>query len=165
MQLVPYEDDDDLYKSYHDGGFEGNQICPLTTGEQMLDALDLETEWLWAWAFLLILCGFGAVFLILGYLATRFIVHTPKRPATPLDSVPPQVFDLLDSKDESAKKTSTLVFKDVCYTVNGQKRRLFGKANPGKQLLTDIYGHVEPGQMCALMGPSGAGTYVVIWES
>ena len=49
------------------------------------------------------------------------------------------------------KTTETLVFQDICYYIHQKKKQR-------KAILKNISGFVRPGEVCALMGQSGAGS-------
>ena len=57
-EFLPPNDYDKLYLPYELGGFEGNQVCPVTTGEQILISSEFETEYSYAWYWLLVIVGY-----------------------------------------------------------------------------------------------------------
>ena len=62
-EFVPPSSSIALDAPYALGGFEGNQVCPITTGEQILELSDYQTEYAYAWYWFLVLL----LFIIIGF--------------------------------------------------------------------------------------------------
>ena len=58
--------------------------------------------------------------------------------------------ELTKTKKNETSGPEVLMFKDICYYINNSEKKKLA-------LLKDISGIVKPGEICALMGQSGAG--------
>ena len=78
-EFLPPNNYNKLDLPYELGGFEGNQICPITTGEQVLLSSEFETEYAYAWYWILVIVGYIFVAFIL-MIITSYWVYNDKPP-------------------------------------------------------------------------------------
>jgi len=71
-QFVPPKDDPRFILPYVLGGFERNQACPITTGEEVLDMLGYATEEAYKWWWFLVLVGFMVLMFLIAIVASKF---------------------------------------------------------------------------------------------
>jgi len=66
-EFIPPSNDPLFNLPYEAGGYEGNQLCPITTGEQVLENNGYYTEYAYAWYWFLVIVGYtvGAFFLMI----------------------------------------------------------------------------------------------------
>ena len=74
-ELVPPKNSYLFNAPYELGGFEGNQICPITSGEQILENKDFYTDEEYKWYWLLVLLGYLLLSFICIVLAASFIEY------------------------------------------------------------------------------------------
>jgi len=134
--------------TFEEGGFEGNQVCPLTTGTQALESRSFLSGANDRWYMLIGLFGWVVFWNFALYLAMRFSI-----PKEVVRSTPKKLFEFDLEEDNALLKEeiqgAVLSWKDLNYFVPGKPKTI--------QLLTNINGYVKPGMVVALMGPSGAG--------
>ncbi|KAN0035235.1 hypothetical protein ACTA71_004496 [Dictyostelium dimigraforme] len=78
-------------------GFEGNQVCPITRGEQILDSIGFHTEFYYRWIDLAIVTGFTLFFWAITLLCMKFLVFRVYRK------------DPVGIKKSKSNKTTTLI--------------------------------------------------------
>eukprot|EP01135_Chromosphaera_perkinsii_P002064 Nk52_evm25s216 gene=Nk52_evmTU25s216 len=180
-QLVPPTSDPDFSKPYP-AGYQGSQVCPITTGEQILSFKGMETDNAWIWWDILIQLLFYVAFLVIFTAITvgrdvDEVVYTRKGAVKQRHELKKNValFRRMSSSDvmsstvnipdsvNSAMKFmfDTFTFRDVVFDVDVEvEENVDGKTKKVKKtrrLLDNVNGSVTRGQMVALMGPSGAG--------
>merc|ERR1712137_1527471 len=69
-ELIPPSSDDRFDLPFALGGYEGQQICPITRGEQVLNMREYETEWAYAWYWFLALQAYLVVAFVLMFIAS-----------------------------------------------------------------------------------------------
>ena len=138
------------------GGFNGQQICPITSGEQLLDRYDLNDAESDKWVHLAILVIFYLALNVIGAWVSVVVQWT--KPTV-------EQWMMSDRTDSEASKTGTLHpladkhgvelrFSNLCYDVN--VKGADGKSTK-LRLLNGVNGIVKPGRLTALVGSSGAG--------
>lgn len=68
-----------IFSLPYPAGFEGNSVCPVTTGEQQLRMLSMHTEFWWRWIHLLILFCFPLFFIGLTFVGAVRVNHSGKK--------------------------------------------------------------------------------------
>eukprot|EP00026_Physarum_polycephalum_P000882 Phypoly_transcript_00883.p1 GENE.Phypoly_transcript_00883~~Phypoly_transcript_00883.p1 ORF type:complete len:1263 (+),score=177.54 Phypoly_transcript_00883:79-3867(+) len=143
-----------LNEPYPDG-FSGYSICPVTTGEQQLNLLDMHTTFAWRWYHLLIVTGYALFSMGLalwGLQTFYFPSKTYKKPSSKTKK--PKVRKMREKHETPRTAAGVYMsWKNLSYSVDIKKD---GKVTQ-LPLLKDISGFVRPGMLMALMGPSGAG--------
>ncbi|EFA83423.1 ABC transporter G family protein [Heterostelium album PN500] len=157
-------------------GFQGQQICPYTNGDQFLDELHYYTEYRWKWYNLLICVGFVLVFSVLNYMFLHFVrfEHIKKNSDSERRTLKANQVRQLRStgsqiklprlrnsmsrinihlSDEDKPSGCYMEWRNLSYEVDIKRRRKSSRL----RLLNGINGYVKPGMLLALMGPSGAG--------
>ncbi|EGC32253.1 hypothetical protein DICPUDRAFT_155800 [Dictyostelium purpureum] len=144
-------------------GFEGNQVCPIRKGDQILENLGFESEFYFRWVDLAICSGFVILFWIITFFCMKYIQFYEYRKDTSVkvkdQRVAREMRVNIKSSQARLKKTNNvpngcyMQWKDLVYEVDGKKD---GKKQR-LRLLNEINGYVKPGMLLALMGPSGAG--------
>ena len=71
-EFYPPNDDKLLDAPFSAGGYEGNQICPLTNGEELLSGSGFHEEYAYAWYWFLVLIGFTIVLFIILFITSFF---------------------------------------------------------------------------------------------
>ncbi|KAK5579863.1 hypothetical protein RB653_009551 [Dictyostelium firmibasis] len=159
-EYIPPLDHPLLNVSYVDGGYQGFQICPLSSGTDFLESFGLSTNYYMRWVDIVIVLGFACTFFFIFYLGLKYVRFEIKKP--------PRQIKLKKKKETKEKKEKKAIkhhwdgcymtFQNLNYKVSSTKKNI----DTGKdekvtlELLKDVNGFIIPG-MCALMGPSGAG--------
>eukprot|EP01097_Dermamoeba_algensis_P005405 TRINITY_DN3435_c0_g1_i1.p1 TRINITY_DN3435_c0_g1~~TRINITY_DN3435_c0_g1_i1.p1 ORF type:complete len:883 (+),score=240.04 TRINITY_DN3435_c0_g1_i1:368-2650(+) len=155
-QLMPPTSDARFDLPYPQG-YNRSQICPMTSGEDVLRSLELETNHEMKWWLLLGLIGWALFYFVVGWIGLTFLEYQetkiPPRDTTEDKEIEMNNQDLnlkINSSQEEFCTGTYVTFKDLCYFVTvGNNQEL--------QLLKNITGYFKPGMLVALMGASGAG--------
>ncbi|EGC33304.1 hypothetical protein DICPUDRAFT_36905 [Dictyostelium purpureum] len=175
LELMPPSFYPSINISYPNG-FSGHQVCPITTGEQILISKDIRADSEYRKFSIYILLGMYSLFSlisIIGLSKVRFDnVGSNKKInkknsnsqnnnrsiklVTSPSSSPSQNHNqqIANNKNDSTMDKCYFTFKNLSYKVIIKKRHGI-KIN--RTLLDNISGFVKPGTLVALMGSSGAG--------
>ena len=133
-ELVPPESTPGFYDDYSNGGFEEQQVCPVTSGDDVLKSLDISSDPEWKWYCLLFLAAISFWFQLMSLLGLKFIRHhkPPLMRVLPDDDKGPSLIPLdefgseeevmvgdLESQRE-AKPRVTVIFNNLSYSVPGR---------------------------------------------
>ena len=112
-EFLPPDDFPLFNDSFENGGFEGNQICPITSGELVLSQKDFHTDMEYKWYWLLVLIGY----LLLAFIAVLFsascIEHKTK---SPRDIEKAEIKN--QKQKERARKLTQSIHKNNCINSN-----------------------------------------------
>jgi len=150
-ELVPPTSDPLFNAPFEDGGYEGQQTCPITNGSQRLDLQGLPTEQAAKWVILAILFGIAMACQFCSFVLLRFTHHYPPVRRAEVLREPKGVDSSIVEAEHQPHVDVTLAFKNLDYGVKIPKQKEL------LMLLTNVSAYVKPGMMVALMGPSGAG--------
>ncbi|KAM9981256.1 hypothetical protein ACTFIY_003555 [Dictyostelium cf. discoideum] len=90
-------------------GFEGNQVCPITKGEQILDSIGFHTEFYYRWVDLAIISAFTLLFWTITLVCMKFLVFRVYRkdPVGIKKSKPNKTTTLIKMNRNSTDSTTT----------------------------------------------------------
>ncbi|EGC39133.1 hypothetical protein DICPUDRAFT_148150 [Dictyostelium purpureum] len=150
---------DPLLNATYPIGYEGNQVCPKTTGKEFIEVSNITQNNGFQWICVSIVLGYALFFYTVSYIGLKFIKFGTKRPKPKEKEKEKKKYKnqtIIDIKGFKNYNTgSYLVFKNIYYYK--EKKNKLSKKEKSSQILTDINGYVNPGEMLAIVGPPGCG--------
>eukprot|EP01132_Coremiostelium_polycephalum_P010071 gene10071-12346_t len=158
-ELIPPINLPNFNLSYADGGYNGVQICPRTSGDDFLEMFGMRTNYWFRWVDVVILFAFIFLFYSIVFAGLKLFNFETKKPTKTLKAKKSKKIKAKVNKNKhDIMGKCYMTIKNLTYTVDTKRKNVTTNKmeNVTLTLLKNVNAYVKPGLM-ALMGASGAG--------